>query len=218
MWVLYVGILLSVPITIITTTTTRHLSWEKDTPQRPNISEDFSAKVFANLSTENNIHVQNRFVLNRKYTEGKEQTSGCQVWAGRPGETCSYSLVREDLKLEYDGLLKNGSIAECHKSETTGDELIRMWEWISNASYVDRERDKNGEMVDIWHQVGEDGWAPVFLENVVGVSVTDPNKPIFVKQKFRSSENSDDYEFWYNDFTTEVSEDAFNIPEICKGQ
>ena len=219
MRLLYVGILLSI---VATTTaiiiTTDQQSWERGTPQRPNISEDFSAKVFANLSTESNVHVENWFVIHRRYTEGKQASSGCQVWAGRPGQACSYSLLREDLKAEYDGLLENRSLVDCHRSEASGDELIRMWAWISNASYVERERDKKGDIVDIWRQVAEDGWAPVFTENLVGVSVTDPNKPIFVKQKFRSDENSDDYEFWYSDFTTKVSEEMFNIPEICKGQ
>ena len=218
---LYVDILLFVATITITTTKTiiptDQQNWVNRTPQRPNISEDFSAEVFANLSA-GDIHVENQFVFHRKYTQGKQVTSGCQVWRGRPGETCTYSLLRGDLKAEYDGLLKNGSLANCHRSEASGDELIKIWEWISNASYVDRERDKKGEMVDIWRQTSKDGWEPVFLENLVGVSVTDPNKPIFVKQKFRSDENSDDYEFWYKDFTTDVRQEMFNIPKICEGQ
>ena len=200
--------------TTMTTITQRgKLSLEMDTPIRPNISEDFSSDLLTNLST-NAVQVQNNQTLKRKFSEGKQLSVGCQVWKGRPGVECSYSLVREDLKvkMEYDAtVLKNGTLDNCLKTVLMGNELYELWKWVVNASYVGREKDKDGE-VDVWHHL--EGDSQSYLENKIGVSITDPNIPVFVKQTYRSGENSDLYIFRYYNFTTNVNEE-FDIPDIC---
>ncbi|KAI6649805.1 hypothetical protein LOD99_6594 [Oopsacas minuta] len=210
-------LLISIGIFIlITTTITNQLRLEIDLPARPDISENFFARVLSNLST-NSVNVQNNITLNRMYSEGKQCSRGCQVWKGRPGKECSYTLVREDLKLEYAADIKNNTLQNCYKTVLNGDEIIKLWKWILNATYLGREKDNNGDMVDIWHQLEADGDTSEYLENKIAVSTIDPNIPVYVKQTYRSSENSDNYVFRYYNFTTKVSEDEFKIPTKCNG-
>ena len=206
-------LLRTVTITTATVTQRGQLSLEMDTPIRPNISEDFSSDLLVNLST-NAIQVENNQTLKRKFSEGKQLSVGCQVWKGRPGIECSYSLVRQDLKvkMEYDAtILKNGSLDNCMKTVLIGNELYELWKWVVNATYVGREKDKDRE-VDVWHHL--EGDTQSYLENRIGVSITDPNTPVFVRQTYKSSENSDLYVFRYSNFTTKVNEE-FDIPDIC---
>ena len=179
-----------------------------DAPLKPNISEDFRAYIFANLST-GDINVLNTFTLVRKFSEGKERSVGCQIWKGRPQKTCTYSLLLEPLKVEYEGEVENGTIETCTKSEVSGNELIKLWDWVSNATYYKRD-----DGMDLWRVISQDG--DTYLENLLGVSASDPNKPMVLKQTYRSDENSDDYEFQYKDFDTDVNEEAFDVPAICQ--
>ena len=185
-----------------------------NTPIRPKIPEDFSSDMLVNLST-NAVQVQDNQTLKRMFSEGKQLSVGCQVWKGRPGVECSYSLVREDLKvkMEYDAtVLKNGTLDNCVKTVLIGNELYEFWKWVRNATYVGREKDKDGGEVDVWHHL--EGDTQSYLENRIGVSITDPNIPVFVKQTYKSGENSDLYVFRYSNFSTEVNEE-FHIPDIC---
>ena len=218
MSLLLICILTSCSLLRTTSTTTvtgrDKLSLGMDTPIRPQISEDFSSDLLVNLST-NAVQVQNNQTLKRKFSEGKQFSVGCQAWKGRPGVECSYSLVREDLrvKMEYDAtVLKNGTLDNCMKTVLIGNELYELWKWVVNATYVGREKDKDGE-VDVWHHL--EGDTRSYLENRIGVSITDPDIPVFVRQTYRSGENSDLYVFRYSNFTTKVNEE-FDIPDICK--
>lgn len=177
--------------------------------RKPNIPENFVSNMFVNLTIPNLTKIYNA-TLWRLYTQGKQLSSELDK-ATR--SNYYVSLVREDLKTEYDWINKTDKILSCKETPLEGNELYAMWEWLKQAVFVKQINTVYG-IVDIWGLMEtQNGGTHLLIELAVKESAV--NVPLYMKMYPGPGYY---YEFLYSEFNSQVDESVFTIPPACQKQ